>query len=188
MRGVDSSSSSDVATGTNGITTVADNAVRSSGFRGIFVNKTFSCRVSENVVHASGQDTSEQKGWGIQLSSEAASCLVQDNTSSGNTRSGLRIIGNYNHIVNNVLNQNGEFGLFFDFADPTEEDPSPTRPMQNTFGGNTARGNGTINPGATCDQQTPKGPCTGLCLPDYCDEGVGTTSFGTNLAPGPPPS
>ena len=147
---------------------VENNAVELAGRRGIFVNKTTSCRVSDNVVRGAGTNDPDG-GDGIYIATESRNCMVRGNTSNENAGNGLRVSGDFNHLQDNVTNSNQGAGLWFQGGG-----------VSNTFGGNTARGNGT--PTGNCATQHT---CPGLAAPDFCDDASGNRSFKNNLMPGP---
>lgn len=165
-----------ITVNSRGAVVIDGNRVNETGYRGIIASATGACRVSNNVVQNAGVLGSEVEnlgGDGIFINDTASNCLLLNNVSTNNYMSGLRVEGDRCHIDGNVLNDNRLAGLFFE----PEAD-------QNTFGRNTARNNGAGAgpPDGSCAVQT----CTGLTEPDFCDEGVDNTSFGDNLAPGPP--
>ena len=160
-----------------GAVVISGNRINETGYRGIIASRTSACRISNNVVRDAGvlMDADQNRGGdGIFINETASNCLVVDNVSTHNWMSGLRVEGLRSHIERNVLNSNTKAGLHF-------EETS----IGNTYGRNTARDNATNN-------GNPVGACQafGCSTPasrDVCDEGSANTSFGDNLAPGPPP-
>ena len=145
---------------------IAENVIQETFSEGIRLEQVRHSKIVNNVISQAGGD-------GILLTSGSDDNLILDNNSSGSTGgSGLAIEGDRNQIRGNVLNANFGFGIHFLASDGAG--------AFNTYGRNTARGNG----GAVVAPCTPV-PC-GLA-PDHCDE-VGATndSFGDNLNPGPP--
>jgi parallel beta-helix repeat protein len=106
--------------------------------------------LSGNVVRDSG-------GRGIRLNQVSGSRL-SGNPVTGSTDTGIEIGGDANHIEDNLLWFNGDFGLVINGVD-------------NVYRGNTAR------------QNTP-GTCSGSGTTDFCDNGTNNSSPGDNFLPG----
>jgi parallel beta-helix repeat protein len=170
---------------TGGVHLIGNTVGGSGSGLGINIQASTSCLLAQNVVSDLGST-------GIDVGGGTAGCLILNNMVSNNAGHGLAIgdstkikvqgnvvSGNGAHgvalfdadhceIRDNTLSGNTGFGLIFDSTSDG-----------NTYGDNTIRdnaGSGCANPGpATCGGS------------DLCDDGTGNTSFGDNLAPGPPP-
>lgn len=155
---------------------VSGNTVENAYVDGIRLYQCARSTVSGNVVSRCG-------GNGIHLEFGTSDTLVSKNTSSGNGTaslgsggSGILATGSQNVIQDNVLNTNAGVGLHLCGT-----------ACGNTFGGNTARGNGGFIPPAC-------GPCVafgaGAGPPNACNTAVScavpNSSRGENLIPGPP--
>jgi len=112
-------------------------------------------QIEDNVVNAAN-------GHGISLLTTHNSRL-RNNVSGTNTLTGIRVNGDFNSVEGNLLNQNGQSGLWLD---------GTTGPSQgNTYGRNSVTSSGTL-PGA----------CSNVCDPaQICDDGPNNVSFGDNI-------
>jgi parallel beta-helix repeat protein len=140
---------------------VSENTITASAAQGIFLRGTKGNKLFDNVVQGSNSH-------GIHLDAGAIDTLVLNNVASGNGFGlpgghGLFVEGDRNLIERNTLNGNSGYGLFLTLGSAA-----------NTFGRNMARGNAG-----------PAG-CPLLFPPNSCDAGVGNSTFGDNLIPGPP--
>jgi len=138
---------------------VSENTIVGSGTEGIFVSNTRGGKLFDNLVQSSVSH-------GIHLDPGSAGILVLNNVATGNGFGlpgghGLFVEGFLNHLDRNTLNSNSGYGLFFTGGG-------------STFGRNMARANGG-----------PAG-CPLLFPPNSCDAGLGNSTFGDNLIPGPP--
>ncbi len=143
---------------------ISENTIQSAVGDGIQIRQGKGNKLFDNVVHRSTAN-------GIFLSPGAFDTLVLNNVSTANGIDGLHVDGAQNHIDRNVLNSNTDCGLVLTGG-----------AFLNTFGRNTARANAGAGAcgGAACVF------FVGFFPPDGCDAGGGNTSFGDNLAPGPP--
>ncbi|MCP3982138.1 MAG: right-handed parallel beta-helix repeat-containing protein [bacterium] len=140
---------------------VRENSIANFPRVGIDIFGSSGNAVTGNVVRECGD--------GISIRSTSGA-LVADNVVSDNTDDGIQFsqTATRNVVERNVMINNERYGLYFESGSD-----------DNTFGRNTARGNG----GGSCTFGTP------ICgTPDFCDGGtnINNTSFGDNLVPGPP--
>lgn len=138
-----------------------------NGGSGIFLGDAKGNKLHDNVVR-------EARNHGIDLAGMSDDNLVLENVVSGCGLDGIRVEGSRNHVDRNVANSNclgaaGQcWGLHLAMA---------WGGMDNTFGRNTARGNGGL--AAACmPAPTPYPP-----TPDFCDELPGSGSFNDNYMP-----
>jgi parallel beta-helix repeat protein len=121
---------------------------------GIYVVNSEGVEVRENTVSIAFRS-------GIVV--EADGNAVVQNVVRGCGDHGIFVRRRENHIDRNVLTSNGfsgnGYGLYLEGS-----------AFDNTYGRNTARGN-------------PGGPCFGPTTSDWCDEGLGNSSFGDNYMP-----
>ncbi|MCP3978601.1 MAG: hypothetical protein GY716_04605 [bacterium] len=134
--------------------------VSQGGRVGIQLNYVHDSQVTDNISSGHGED-------GIKLTESDRNTILR-NVSNDNALSGIRVFsGSRNTIEGNASHDNGQFGIYINGS-------------FNRVGRNSASGNAGA---AACT--APGIPTCGV--PDYCDEGTGTTSFLDNLIPGPPP-
>jgi parallel beta-helix repeat protein len=163
------------------------NAIGGSGAGlGMKIQASRSCLLAQNVVSDCALSS------GIQVGGGTIGCLILNNMISSNAGHGLAIDDSTKiKVQGNVVSENGAYGIGLFDADHCEVRDNTlsgnaffglnfdSTSDGNTYGDNTIRdnaGSGCGNPGpATCGGS------------DLCDDGTGNTSFGDNLAPGPPP-
>ena len=137
-----------------------------SGGSGIFLGDAKGNKIHNNVVRETSQH-------GIDLAGMSDDNLVLENVVSSCRQDGIRVEGSRNHVERNVMNSNclagvgNCWGLHFAQA---------WGGVDNTFGRNTARGNGGIPP--ACPAVPPY-----LATTDFCNELPGAGSFNDNYMP-----
>ena len=160
------------------------NKINGSTQEGIRVDGCRGCRIESNsVTHGGGaaginltsmlegsvtnNSSAQSTNVGIRVGTACESVLVRGNVASGSGSHGLLVEGAYLKIEDNVLTNNGGYGLRF-----------ASSSNRCTFGRNMARNN--FGAGG--------GPCAGppaLFPPDSCNDGIINFTFGDNLIPGP---
>jgi len=146
---------------------IASNTVETvSGGSGIFLGDAKGNKLYNNVVR-------DAAFHGIDLAGMSDDNLVLDNVATQCSRDGIRVEGSRNQVDRNVMNRNCQLGIGQCWGLHLA---AVWAGADNTFGRNTARGNGGM--AAMCPAALPYPP-----TPDFCNEQPGAGSFNDNYMP-----